>query len=160
MHTRIARTQRFMALLLVALVGLWTGCSTTATAQQQGQPVTGPAAQGTPAWQEVGRVYLDDVRVPSELEYDADESLLYETPKFKAGVLRFSKWRLDVPSVIDFFMVNMPKDHWTFVNAFRGKEAYLSFSKPDKTCLIRITDTWTGMVKVAIAVGPLGEKKP
>ena len=160
MVTRIVPKKCFVALCLVVLVGLWTGCSTTAKEHQQGQPVTGPAAQGTPARQEVGKVYLDDVRVPSELEYDADESLLYEAPKFKAGVLRFSKWRLDVPSVIDFFMLNMPKDNWTFVNAFSGKEAYISFSKPNKTCLIRITGTWTGMVKVAIAVGPLGEKKP
>jgi hypothetical protein len=149
-----------MAMFLAVLLGAaCVGCSTTAAERQQGQPVTGPTPEGTP-WTEVGRVYLDDVRVPSELEYDPDESILYETAKFKAGVLRFSKWRLDVPSVIDFFMFNMPKDKWTFVNAFKGKEAYLSFSKPDKTCLIRITETWTGMVKVAIAVGPLGEKKP
>lgn len=161
MITHAVQKNSVMALFLVVLLGLaWTGCSTTAKEQQQGQPVTGPTSDGKPAWEEVGRVYLDDVRVPSELEYDGDESILYETPKFKAGVLRFSKWRLDVPSVVDFFMLNMVKDHWTFVNAFRGKETYLSFSKPDKTCLIRITETWTQMVKVAIAVGPLGEKKP
>jgi hypothetical protein len=107
----------------------------------------------------VGRVYLDDVRVPGELNYDADESILYETPKFKAGVLRFSKWRLDVQSLIDFFIYNMGKDNWTFVNSFKGKETQLSFSKPDKTCDIRITETWTGMTLVTILVGPLGEKK-
>ena len=149
-----------MAMFLFVLLGsACIGCSTTATEQQQGQPVTGPTQAGQAEWQEVGRFYLDDVRVPSELNYDADESILYETPKFKAGVLRFSKWRVDVQSVIDFFMINMPKDKWTFVNSFKGKESYLSFSKPDKTCLIRITETWTGVVKVAIAVGPLGEKK-
>ena len=149
-----------MAVSFVVLLGLaWAGCSTTAKEQQQGQPATGPTPDGS-AWTEVGRVYLGDVRVPSELEYDVEDSLLYETPKFKAGVLRFSKWRLDVPSVIDFFMFNMVKDKWTFVNSFKGKEAYLNFSKPEKTCLIRITETWTGMVKVSIAVGPLGEKQP
>ena len=156
----IFQKKSVMAMALVVLLGLaWAGCSTTAKEQQQGQPATGPAPDGS-AWAEVGRVYLDDVRVPSELEYDVEDSILYETPKFKAGILRFSKWRLDVPSVIDFFMFNMVKDKWTFVNSFKGKEAYLSFSKPEKTCLIRITETWTGMVKVSIAVGPLGEKKP
>jgi hypothetical protein len=137
----------------------WMGCSTTASERQQGQPVTGPTPEGQAGWEEVGKFYLDDVRVPRELDYDADESMLYEAAKFKAGVLRFSKWRIDVQSVIDFFMINMPKDKWTFVNAFKGKEAHLSFSKPDKTCTIRITQTWTGMTKVVIAVGPLGEKK-
>ena len=149
-----------LAMLWVLISGVaWMGCSTTAAEQQPGQPVTGPPPEGQTQGVEIGRVYLDDVRVPSELEYDADDSILYETAKFKAGVLRFSKWRLDVQSVIDFFLLNMPKEKWTFVNAFRGKEAYLSFSKPDKTCLIRITETWTGMTRVVIAVGPLGEKK-
>jgi hypothetical protein len=149
-----------MALLAALLGATAAGCSSTVAEQQVGQPVTGPASQGSAEWAQVGRVYLDDVRVPSELDFDADESILYETAKFKAGVLRFSKWRLEVQSVIDFFMINMPKDKWTFVNAFKGKEAFLSFSKPDKTCTVRITETWTGMVKVAIAVGPLGETKP
>jgi hypothetical protein len=160
MIANICQKKLVVAMCLVALFGVaCVGCSTTATEQQQGQPVTGSATPGQTEWTEVGRVYLDDVRVPSELNYDADESILYETTKFKAGVLRFSKWRLDVQSVIDFFMFNMVRDKWTFVNSFKGKESYLSFSKPDKTCLIRITETWTGVVKVAIAVGPLGEKK-
>ena len=151
--------QVLMATFLFVLSGVaWMGCSTTASEQQQGQPVTGPTPQG-PAGEEVGRLYLDDVRVPQELDYDADESMVYEAAKFKAGVLRFSKWRLDVQSIIDFFMYNLPKDKWTFVNSFRGKEAQLSFSKPDKTCIIRIRQTWTGMTHVIIAVGPLGEKK-
>lgn len=160
MMNRIAQQKWVMALLLVVCTGLaWGGCTTTASEQQTGQPVTGPTPEGSP-WAEVGRVYLDDVRVPSELEYDVENSILYETPKFKAGVLRFSKWRLDVPSIIDFFMINMVKDKWTYVNSFKGKEAYLSFSKPDKTCLIRITENWMGTVNVSIAVGPLGEKPP
>jgi hypothetical protein len=54
----------------------------------------------------------------------------------------------------------MPKDNWTFVNVFRGKEADRDFSKPDEPCPIGMTDTRTGMVKVAIAVGSLGEKRP
>jgi hypothetical protein len=160
MIAKIFQKKLVMAMFLVVLLAVaWTGCSTTTTERQQGQPVTGPTPEGQAASEEVGRYYLDDVRVPSELSYDADESILYETPKFKAGVLRFSKWRLDVPSLSGFFMFNMAKDKWTFVNAFKGKETYLSFSKPDKTCLIRITETWTGMTKVEIAVGPLGEKK-
>ncbi len=160
MIPQIMQKKSVMVLALVVLLGLgWVGCATTATEQQQGQPVTGPAPAGTAEGQEAGKRYLDDVRVPSELEYDADDSIVYETPNFKAGVLRFSKWRLSVDSVIEFFMYNMEKDKWTFVNAFKGKEALLSFSKPDKTCLIRITETWTGMTRVMITVGPLGEKK-
>jgi hypothetical protein len=145
--------------LLVVLSVTWVGCSTTVKDRQQGQPAGEATGEATSGGGETGKYYFDDVRVPSELDYKPNESLVYETAKFKAGVLRFSKWRLDVQSLIDFFTYNMGRDNWTFVNTFRGKETQLSFSKPDKTCTIRITETWTGMTEVLIAVGPLGEKK-
>ena len=159
MNLNIFGMKRVVALLLIfCFAGAWVGCSTTAKERQEGQPVTGPTKEGKGEWGE-GKYYLDDVRVPSELDYLPDESLVYETAKFKAGVLRFSKWRLDVQSLIDFFVYNMGKDNWTFVNTFKGKETQLNFSKPDKTCTVRITESWTGMTHVMIAVGPLGEKK-
>jgi len=160
MVANIFQRKSVMAMFLVVLLGVaWMGCSTTVKERQQGQPVTGPTGEAKADWEGTGKYYLDDVRVPSELNYKPDESMVYETTKFKAGVLRFSKWRLDVQSLIDFFTYNMGKDNWTFVNSFKGKETQLSFSKPDKTCDIRITETWTGMTLVTILVGPLGEKK-
>ncbi len=157
MRTTLGRKTIVRAMFLAVLAALVAvSCSSTAAEPQQGQPPTASTPAPPP---EVGNVYLDDVRVPSELSYDAEDSLLYETPQFKAGVLRFSKWRVSVPSVIDFFMLNMVKDQWTFVNAFKGKESFLSFSKPEKTCLIRVTDSWMGTVKVEIAVSPVGGKK-
>jgi len=160
MIANIFQRKSVMAMLLVVLLGVaWMGCSTTVKERQQGQPVTGPTRDTKAEEEWVGKYYLDDVRVPSELNYQPNESMVYETAKFKAGVIRFSKWRLDAQSVIDFFTYNMEKDNWKFVNIFKGKETQLSFTKPDKTCNIRITETWTGMTNVLIAVGPLGEKK-
>jgi len=156
----IFQKRSVIALLLVIFLGFaWTGCTTTVKERQQGQPVTGATGESKTEGEGMGKFYLDDVRIPNELNYKPDESMVYETTKFKAGVLRFSKWRLDVQSLIDFFTYNMGKDNWTFVNSFKGKETQLSFSKPDKTCDIRITETWTGMTLVTILVGPLGGKK-
>jgi hypothetical protein len=53
----------------------------------------------------------------------------------------------------------MEKDNWKLVNSFKGKESILNFSKPDKTCGIKITEKWHGTTEVEIRVGPLGEKK-
>ncbi len=160
MSANIFRKKSVMAMFLVVLLGaVGMGCTTTVKERQQGQPVTGPTPEAKAEWEEVGKFYLDDVRVPSELNYKPGESMVYETAKFKAGVLRFSKWRLDVQSLIDFFTYNMVRDNWTFVNSFRGEETHINFSKPDKTCTIKITETWTGMTHVTIRVGPLGEKK-
>ena len=160
MGQMIYQKRLFIALCLVIFLGLaWSGCGTTVKEHQQGQPVTEATGEKKAEPERIGKYYLDDVRIPEELNYKPDESLVYETTKFKAGVLRFSKWRLDVQSLIDFFTYHMGKDNWTYVNSFKGKETQLSFSKPDKTCDIRITETWTGMTRVMILVGPLGEKK-
>jgi hypothetical protein len=156
----ILKKGSMMVLLLVILLGAtWTGCSTTVKERQSGQPVTEATGETKSEGVVTGKYYLDDVRIPDELNYKADESMVYETAKFKAGLLRFSKWRLDVQSLIDFFTYQMVKDNWTYVNSFKGKEVQISFSKPDKMCNIRITETWTGMTRVMILVGPLGEKK-
>jgi hypothetical protein len=146
-------------LLLIWIVGVWTGCATTVKERQQGQPVTGPTAQANAEWEGTGKYYLDDVRVPSELNYQPNRSFVYETPKFKAGVMVFTKWRLDVSSLIEFFTYNMEKDNWKLVNSFRGKESFLNFTKPDKTCTVKTVEKWYGTTVVEIRVGPLGEKK-
>lgn len=145
--------------LLIVLSMTWMGCSTTVKERQQGQPAGGATGETTSGGEETGKYYFDDVRVPSELNYRANKSFVYESPGFKAGILVFSKWRLDVDSLIDFFNYQMEKDNWKRVNSFRGKESILNFSKPDKACVIKIVEKWCGTTVVEIRVGPLGEKK-
>ena len=157
----LGRRSIIVFLLLLSMIwgASWVGCTTTVKDQQSGQPIseaTGEKRAEPPA---AGKYYLDDVRVPDELNYDPGNSMVYETARFKAGVLRFSKWRLDVPSLIEFFTYNMEKDNWKLINTFKGKEIQLTFAKPDKTCNIRITESWIGTTYVMILVGPLGEKK-
>ncbi len=160
MSPNIFRRRSVIALLLVIFLGWsWTGCSTTVKERQPGQPATGTTGGAKTEGESTGKYYLDDVRVPSELNYKPNKSFIYETPRFKTGILHFSKWRLDVPSLIEYFTYNMEKDNWKLVNSFSGKESFLNFSKPDKTCTIRIIEKWTGTTTVEIRVGPLGEKK-
>ena len=157
MIQNIFKKKSVIVLLLVVLSGMvWMSCSTTVRERQQGQTVTGETRAEK---ESISKYYFDDVRVPTELNYRDKKSFIYETAKFKAGVLVFSKWRLDVPSLIDFFTYNMEQDNWKMVNSFRGKESFLNFSKPDKTCTVKIVEKWYGTVFVEIRVGPLGEKK-
>ena len=140
----------FLSIILISL--LWMGCSSTVK-ERRAEPAKGEG-------ESVGQYYhFEDVRVPRELNYRQNKSFIYETPRFKTGVLVFSKWRLDVESLIDFFTYHMEKDNWKLVNSFKGKESILNFSKPDKTCSIKITGKWYGTTEVEIRVGLLGEKK-
>jgi len=108
MGQTIFQRKSVIALMLIIFLGVaWTGCSTTVQERQQGQPVTGATGEAKAEREWAGKYYLDDVRVPNELKYDSGKSFIYETPRFKAGVLRFSTWRLDVQSLIDYFTYNM-----------------------------------------------------
>ena len=135
---------------------LWMGCTTTVK-ERRGESAKSEEKELSPS---PGKYYhFEDVLVPEELKYKQNKSFVYETPRFKAGILVFSKWWLDGASLIDFFTYHMEKDDWKLVNSFKGKESILNFTKPDKTCAIKITEKWYGTTVVEVRVGPLGEKK-
>ena len=139
-------------LLIIFLSTFWAGCSSTVK-ERRTEPVVGEQKG-------VGKYYhFDDILVPNELTYDQKKSFIYETSRFKTGVMVFTKHWIDVESLIDFFTYHMEKDNWKLVNSFRGKESVLNFSKPDKTCTVRITEKWTGTAVVEIRVGPMADKK-
>ncbi len=150
-----------MILLLVFLLGLtWMGCSSTVKERRdepgkiEGQETTTPSSKYF-----ARNYYFEDVLVPGELNYKPNKSFVYETHQFKAGAIYFTKWRVDADSLIDFFNYHMEKDNWKIVNSYRGKESFLTFAKPDRTCTIRIIGKWYGSTHVEIRVGPLMEKK-
>ncbi len=147
-------------LLSLVLSLVWMGCSSTVKERKEEPSTTGTQATTTPTSKYLARYYyFDDVLIPGELKYKPGKSFIYETPQFKAGSMVFTKWRVDADSLIEFFNYNMEKDNWKIVNSYRGKESFLSFSKPDRTCTIRITEKWTGYVHVDVRVGPVGVKK-
>ena len=149
--------RRIIYLALVVVLGMvWTGCSSTVK-ERHGEPPKGETAE---VFKSKARYYhFNDVLVPEELNYKQNKSFIYETPRFKAGVLVFTKWWLDVDSLIDFFTYHMEKDNWKIVNSFRGRDSILNFSKPDRTATIKIIEKWYGTTVVEIQVGPLVEKK-
>jgi hypothetical protein len=157
MRQKIFRRNPAMVLVFIFFLGLvWAACSTSVE-EKRGEPAQGEEKE-TSTYR-AKYYHFEDVLIPEELNYQQSKSAIYETPKFKMGWMVFSKWRLDVKSLIDFFTYHMEKDNWKLVNSFTGKESVLNFSKPDKTCTIRITESWLGKTEVEIRVGPLGEKK-
>ncbi len=133
-------------LVLVSFSLAWLGCSSIEK-ERRGEPMKGEDVG-------VGKYYyFDDVLIPKELNYKADESFVYETPQVKTGSMVFKQWRVDSGSLVDFFLYHMQKDNWKLVNTFKGKESILNFSKPDNTCTIKIVDKWYGTTVVEVRIG-------
>ena len=156
-----SRKKSVMILLLAFLLGwLWMGCSATLKERRDEPGRSEGQATTTPSEKYFARYYyFDDVLVPGELNYQPGKSFIYEAPQFKAGAMYFTKWRLETDSLVDFFNYHMEKDNWKIVNSYRGKESFLTFSKPDRTCTIRIMEKWYDSTQVEIRVGPLVERK-
>jgi len=152
--------RKVVYLVLIVVLGMvWTGCSSTVK-ERRGEPSKVETGEVSPYKEYKGRYYhFNDVLVPEELHYKQGKSFVYETPRFKAGILVFRKWWLDVDSLITFFTYHMERDNWKIVNSFRGRDSMLNFSKPDRTATIKIIEKWYGTTEVEIQVGPLGEKK-
>jgi len=161
-----------LAILIVLLLGaIGVGCASTVKHDEPATSSPPPATATTPApapspppasspEKTLGKYYyFDDVLVPAELEYDRKKSFVYETSQFKAGTLYFTGWHFDTNSLFDFFSSHMAGDGWKMVTGYRGKESSLMFYKPDKGCVIRISESWVGKAYVEIRVGPTDVKK-
>jgi hypothetical protein len=142
-----------IACLLMFFLSLaWMGCVSTLGERRREEMKSEDVRVGK-------YYYFDDVLIPEELNYKPNESFVFETPQFKTGSIVFKKWRVDSGSLVNFFLNHMVQDNWTLVNSFKGKESFLNFSKPDKTCMIKIVDKWYGTTEVEVRVGPAGMQK-
>jgi hypothetical protein len=136
MRRLACREKWVLGFLFVFLLGVIViGCSNTV---KRDEPVSSPPSQATSATpapapsspapppettssRSVGKYYyIDDVLIPTDLEYDQKKSYVYETPQFKAGALYFTKWRVDMNSLFDFFLVHMEREGWKMVTNYRG----------------------------------------
>lgn len=138
----------FLMLCLVgALMLVAGGCGLT-----EGDQASAVSPDGTqPA--SLGRYHdFDDIQVPNSLSLVRDESNFFRVGTFKAGVLVY-KDRVEVESLINFFLESMAKDNWTLKGTFKYPRAALFFAKQGKTCVIRVEEG-TISTKVEIWVAP------
>jgi hypothetical protein len=149
---RVVRQSRVLvgAFALVFVLTMVVGC-----ASMRKDPVDSEeSAQLTAQAEDTpGPLYYDfgDVLVPLELKVDKKKSFVYHAPGFTAGVIGLSG-RVDVNSLIRFFENNMAKDNWKLVSAFKSPRTILFFNKPNRSCIINITEgSFNSIVEIWVA---------
>ncbi|MBI5558852.1 MAG: hypothetical protein HY885_14595 [Deltaproteobacteria bacterium] len=80
-----------------------------------------------------------EVLIPDGLNMNRENSMYVKTDSFNGGVLNF-EGRIDVISLSDFFEGSMPKNGWKLSGIVKAKNYLLIFTKPDKTCMITISE--------------------
>ena len=121
-----------LAVLVLCLVALG-GCSLMEETQAS------ESAEGAQA--PTGKYYeFEDVQVPVELELVKKNSLMFKVGTFKCGLLEF-EGRVELESLINYFVEGMAKDNWTLKSAFKYPKVGLFFAKQGKVCVIHIFET-------------------
>jgi hypothetical protein len=119
---------------IVLLLLLLTGC-TNFGGMGGGDSQDGYASTSQPYYPPDFR----EVLIPDGLEMNRDDSMFIKTNSFNGGVLTFDG-RIDVISLSDFFEGSMPKNGWKLSGVVKAKNYLLIFTKPDKTCMITISE--------------------
>ena len=98
-------------------------------------------------------LYYDfgDVLIPGELKINKEESFVYNSTGFSAGVLVLSG-RVEANSLIDFFENNMARDNWKKICSFKSAHTLLLFQKENRWCVVSIHESnFTTHAKVWVA---------
>jgi len=117
----------FSALTLFTLGGCAT--STAPPVDQSGLPPVSAFAGD-----------LQDIEIPSELEWDRDKSQTIKTESFNGGIWVYTG-RVEPLSLKDYLIGGMRNNKWKLVGESTSKDTMLAFVKPGKTCMMVISES-------------------
>ncbi len=103
------------------------------------QAPSGPSAPATATGPRPQFLDFPDIPIPSELDLKAKDSYVFQSGTMKSGVLTLTG-RVDINSLINFFSMAMPREGWKPKGQFRYRRSALIFEKPDKTCVILLSE--------------------
>ncbi|TKB27660.1 hypothetical protein FCL47_05890 [Desulfopila sp. IMCC35006] len=123
-------------LALLALLGILSGCANN---------MFGGAGAGAPK----GSDGLDamatmvdgygDIELPLEMSLSSDKSIAMQTNSFQGGIHSYSG-RVQIGSLKDYIVSSMRNNKWKLVGEASYKNIMLAFLKPNKTCMVVLSE--------------------
>lgn len=134
----------YVLTLFTLLFSLGCGGMTSSSSEGDGSSASNAA---------VGRYWdFDDVLIPSSMKLVTEKSMIFNAEGHRGGLLVFTD-NLELTSLVNFFNINMTKDNWLHKASFKYPNVAMFFAKPDKTCIIQITES-TFSTTVSVWVAP------
>ena len=140
-------TLNSLMFILVATTLLLAGCASGPMAQQ------GAVQPGDSALPPVSG-FADDIQdivLPTDMEWDRKKSMTIKTESFRGGIWRYSG-KVDVVSLKDFMASSMQDNKWKLVGEAASQDIMLAFVKPNKTCMMVISDVTFGKTELTLYV--------
>ncbi len=137
-----------LVFLLLVLLFFSTGCVGT----QSSIPSNASAGDGSALPPVSGFADdIQDIEIPTDLEWDRKESMAIKTESFRGGVWNY-KGKVEVISLKDFMTSSMNANKWKLVGESASQEIMLAFVKPNKTCMMVITEGRLGKSELTLYV--------
>ncbi|MCL2459190.1 MAG: hypothetical protein FWF31_10195 [Desulfobulbus sp.] len=98
--------------------------------------------------------FADDIRditIPAELEWDRKGSMVIKTESFRGGIFTY-KGRAEIMSLKDYMVASMQDNKWRLVGETASKDIMLAFVKPNKTCMMVISEGIFGRTELKLNV--------
>jgi len=131
MNSIVKKLCMTILLLLTAIVPL-TGCTTKSaapTVDEAGLPSVSMFAGD-----------LRDIELPTELDWNRDKSMTIKTESFNGGIWQYAG-RVEALSLKDYMIRSMQDNKWKLVGESTATDTLLAFVKPNKTCMMVISDS-------------------
>jgi len=94
---------------------------------------------------------IKDIELPMELKWNRDDSKTIKTDSFVGGIWQY-EGRVEALSLKDYMINSMQSHKWKVVGQSTSDNILLAFVKPNKTCMMVITDNWLGKTTLTLYV--------
>ena len=94
---------------------------------------------------------IQDIVLPTDLEWNREKSTSIKTESFRGGVWLYTG-KVEIISLKDFMIKSMQDNKWKLVGEVTSKDVMLAFVKPNKTCMMVITDESFGKTTLTLYV--------
>jgi len=140
------RSASFILLVLIAPLLLIAGCAGT----NMGKTSIDPGASALPPVSGFADD-IQDIVLPTDMEWNRGKSMAIKTESFRGGVWLY-EGKVEVISLKDFMSSSMQDNKWKLVGEVTSKDVMLAFTKPNKTCMMVISEESFGKTSLTLYV--------
>ncbi len=122
----------FYFFIVICALIFFSGCAEKTTTSQVDLPIVSNTVENN-----------SDIELPTDMKWDSDSSIAINTTSFRGGVMHYSG-RVEINSLKEFIIASMVKHQWKQVGEASYKNILLAFVKPNRTCLVVISEGFGG----------------
>ncbi|MGW8161465.1 MAG: hypothetical protein ACWGN1_04380, partial [Desulfobulbales bacterium] len=92
---------------------------------------------------------LQDIELPTELEWEREKSMTIKTESFNGGIWHYAG-RVEALSLKDYIIGAMHNNNWKLVGESTSRDTLLAFVKPNKTCMMVLSESKLGKTHLTL----------